>query len=77
MMQVGTERVEEPVRRWHDPVVAALALHHGQPAVGDLHVTEPKPQYLTPAQPGQQHAQHYRPVPVRAQRGDQPVGFLR
>jgi hypothetical protein len=77
MMQVGTELIEEPVRRRHDPVMAALALHHRQPPVSDLHIAEPQPQHLTAAQPGQQHAQHHRPVPVRAQRADQPVGFLR
>jgi len=76
-MQAGAELLEEPVRRRHDAVVAALALHHGQQPVGNLHVTEPQPQHLTPAQPGQQHPQHHRPVPVRAQRGDQPVGLFR
>jgi len=76
-MQAGAQRLEEPVCRRDHPMVAALALHHGQPPVGDLHVLKPQPQHLTPAQPGQQHAQHHRPVPVRAQRADQPAGFLR
>jgi hypothetical protein len=31
--------------------VAALALHHGQPPVGDLHVGEPQAQHLAAAQP--------------------------
>ena len=77
VMQVDTKLVEEPVRRRHDPVMAALALHHRQPPVSDLHVPEPKPQHLTAAQPRQQHARHHRPVPVRAQRTHQPVGLLR
>ena len=76
-VQVLAERVEEPVRGRHHPVMAALALHHGQPPVSDLHVRKPQPQHLAPAQPGQQHRQHHRPVPVRAQRADQPVGLLR
>jgi hypothetical protein len=75
--QVAAERLEEPVRHRHDPVMAALALHHGQPAVADLHIFEPQSQHLAPAQPGQQHRQHHRPVPVRTQRGDQPVRLLR
>ena len=77
VMQVGAEGVEEPVRGRDHPVVAALALHHGQPPVSDLHVGEPQPQHLTPPEPGQQHRQHHRPVPVRAQRGDQPVRLPR
>ena len=74
VMQVRTERVEEPVRGRNHPVMAALALHHGQPPVRDLHIGEPQPQHLAPAQPGQQHRQHHRPVPVRPQRPGQPVG---
>jgi hypothetical protein len=46
----------------------AFVLHH-QPPAGDLHIGEPQPQQLAAAQPGQYH----RPVPVRAQRGDQPA----
>jgi hypothetical protein len=42
-MQVGAERIEEPMRRRHDPVMAALALHHSQPSAGDLHILKPKP----------------------------------
>ena len=57
--------------------MAALALHHGQPPAGNLHVGEPQPEHLAPAQPGQQHRQHHRPVPVRAQRPDQPVRLAR
>jgi len=52
VMQVTAERVEEPVRRGDHPVMAALALHHGQPPVSDLHVAEPQPQHLAAAQPG-------------------------
>jgi hypothetical protein len=57
------ELVEEPVRRRHHPVMAALALHHPQPPVGDLDILKPQPQHLAAAQPRQQHAQHHRPVP--------------
>jgi hypothetical protein len=74
-MQAGAELPEEPVRRRDHPVVAALAPHHHQPPAGHLHIRQPQPQRLTPAQPHQQHAQHQRPVPVRAQRTHQPVGF--
>jgi hypothetical protein len=31
VMQVAAQRVEKPVRHRHDPVMAALALHHDQP----------------------------------------------
>ena len=77
VMQVRAQRVEEPVRGRDHPVMAALALHHGQPPVSDLHILKAQPQHLAPAQPGQQHRQHHRPVPVRAQRGDQPVRLVR
>jgi len=40
VMQVRAERVEEPVRGRDHSVMAALALHHGQPPVSDLNVLE-------------------------------------
>jgi len=76
-VQVRAQGLKEPVRGRDHPMMAALALGHHQPPVSDLHVGEPQPQHLAPAQPGQQHAQHDRPVPVRAQRADQTVSFLR
>ena len=76
-MQVAAEGVEEPVRGRNDPVMAALARHGNQPPVSDLHIFEPQAQHLAPAQPGQQHRQHHRLVPVRAQRTEQPVRLLR
>jgi hypothetical protein len=39
-MQIITERVEEPVRGRDHPVMTALALHHGQPPVSDLHIPQ-------------------------------------
>ena len=49
-----------------------------RPAAGQQSARrEPQPQHLAPAQPGQQHRQHHRPVPVRMQRADQLVRLLR
>jgi hypothetical protein len=76
-MQVAAEGVEEPVRDRNDSVMAALACYHHQPLIRDLHIFEPQAQHLAPAQPRQQHAQHHRLVPVRAQRTEQPVRLLR
>jgi hypothetical protein len=72
-MQVAAEGVEEPVRSRDDPVMTALAFHHDQPPVSDLHVLEPQPQHLAAAQPRQQHRHHHGAVPVGAQRAKQPV----
>ena len=77
VMQVAAEGVEEPVRNRNDPMMSALARHDNQPPLSDLHVLEPQSQHLTPAQPGQQHRQHHRLVPVRAQRTQQPARLLR
>jgi hypothetical protein len=33
--------------------MAALALHHGQPPVSDLHILEAEAQHLAAVQPGQ------------------------
>jgi hypothetical protein len=41
--QVIAERSEEPVRSRDDPVMAAPALHHGQPPAGNLHILDPHP----------------------------------
>jgi hypothetical protein len=57
--------------------MAALARHNHQPLISDLHIFEPQAQHLAPAQSRQQHRQHYRLVPVRAQRTQQPVRLLR
>ena len=77
LVQAATQGIEKPVRRRDDPVMTALARHDHQPPLSDLHILEPQAQHLTPAQSRQQHAQHHRLVPVRAQRTKQPVRLLR
>jgi len=57
--------------------MAALARHDNQPLLSDLHIVEPQARHLAPAQSRQQHRQHHRLVPVRAQRTKQPVRLLR
>ena len=48
--------------------MAALALDDEQRPVRDLDVGQAQPEHLAAAQPAEQHRQHHRPVPVRAQR---------
>ena len=76
-MQVVTERVEEPVRDRHHPVMPALALDNEHPPIRDLDVGQSQSEDLAATQPAEQHRRHHRPVAVRAQRRDQLVGLGR
>jgi hypothetical protein len=80
MGRVGRARsvwaVANPVRSRDHPVMATLALPLHRPPTSDLQVLKSQSPHLAPAQPHQQHPQHHRPVPVRVQCTDQPVGLL-
>jgi hypothetical protein len=53
--------------------MAALALGDEHPLLARMHIGQPQAKYLAAAQPAQQHRLDHRPVPVRAQRGQEHV----
>jgi hypothetical protein len=73
VMLVGAQRFEEPVRGQDHPVMAPPLPSTMTSRRSATCTLANRSQHLTAAQPGQQHRQHHSPVPVRAQRGDQPV----
>ena len=66
--QVGRQRVEEPRRDRHDPLVTALAHSDEHSPLPSIDVLEPQPEHLTTTQPSQQHRVDHRLVPMLAKR---------
>ncbi len=76
-LQVLAQRLEEPAGDRHDPLPAALAREHEQSPLAGINVLKPQSQHLAAPQPRQQHRQHDRPIPLRAQRAQQRVDLHR
>jgi hypothetical protein len=68
VVQVVTQRPQEPAGDGDDALVTALALGDEQAPVPDAHIGHPQAQDLAAPQPGQDHCQHHCLVPVGAQR---------
>ena len=75
--QVGRQRVEEPRRDRHDPLVTALAVGDEHPPLPSVDVLEPQPKHLTTTQPSQQHRVDHRPVPMLAKRAGERIDLSR
>ena len=75
--QVVPDGSEERVGDRHQSLMTALAVDDEHRPVGDTDVAEAQPEHLAAAQPAEQHRQHHRPIPRRAQRRQQRVDLAR
>ena len=66
--QYDADRGEELVAHRHDPLMAALALSHEHPPLGDTQILQAQADHLAAAQPANSHGLHHGPIPLRAQR---------
>ena len=72
-MQVVAGGGEEPVRDRHHPVMAAFAFGDEQAPFTNPQIAEAETEDFAAAEPAEDHREDHRPVPIGAQRGDQPV----
>lgn len=76
-IQIGGQRGEEPARDRNLPLMPTLAAGDEHPPRSSLQIAKPQPEDLAAAQPTQHHRLDHRPIPMRAQRGQQGIDLTR
>ena len=77
LAQIVAEHGEEGVGDRHQPLMAALAVSDEHRSISYPDIAQPQPEHFATAQPAEQHRQHHRPIPRRAQRPEQGVDLAR